>query len=118
MDEEILERNPYTKSYWQLICPNGQTDTFYRSPHGGSIIISDLNESFPDIESKLLKLLQIASMFSNILEFNKALKKANYKISQIIAPKSSNLRFMSEFAISFHAQEQMLNRGIDESIVS
>ncbi len=25
---------------------------------------------------------------------------------------------MSEFAISFHAQEQMLNRGIDESIVS
>jgi len=25
---------------------------------------------------------------------------------------------MSEFAISFHAREQMMNRGIDESVVS
>jgi len=69
----------------QFICPQGQINTLSFDIYnlGSNTIAKDLKELYPNIMYLELKVLQLASRYSNMDVFEKALKEVDYRVSRL-----------------------------------
>ncbi|MCC7466641.1 MAG: AAA family ATPase, partial [Saprospiraceae bacterium] len=82
-EQKIENRSYETYGYWQLICPNGQTEIYHTYGRGGNTLFDKLKETYPNIEFTMLKFLQIAAQFKSFIEFRVAIDSVKWEIGKL-----------------------------------